>query len=630
MDLLEEITMKLLKENEQIEEGKHVKLQEATVKDMYNQLDDTKGVDSVEGIIDDILVVTDPEVTSEEYDEVIERAQEIIEDTPEGEIPFDEEYIGQYLLTCPICGTTFVSEEMLEPGATCPACMEVPEGFTVKGQIQTEEDVAVDNGLKVDDDQATEEETTIEDTTDENNEQDSTDEEEPEKQTASKEIPQGNKLQETKLTEDKSDKVFTDFRFVNGYPQLDKFKDEALEYQDLSELYSFKTNRSGGTYSEDDTEQKLKDLRIKLTKEIYDYLVDNNTYIVTFDDSRQQLIIGKSKQDVDTLVNDYKINDAKDWDGYGVNSVDLFKDWFDRYDYVNIDRNPYRINVNVNVKMESKSIKTEDTYEEGIFYEIEEALRDAGLNPVRFTEDGVMTNNLGWTVTGEDGTQQQITCDGSYLTESKKQEDYWQDVKDGVCSNCHKKLDPDDTYIIDGRQVCGSCKTDIEQDKLDNEDTEPEKRIDDFNDYYESKDVKTEDSDNDRLPVEGDGIEVIVTENSVGYLLRGLIIDHNNKQFQYVQGPSLPLGKYRRVSKNTMRSTIEQLQNEEYTEYKGKDSIPLEENVQVAKFERYQVRKFVEDNNTKYGIYDLVERKFIQTDESIQKINEEYTKYKSE
>lgn len=423
MDLLEEITMKLLKENEQIEEGKYVKLQEATVKDMYNQLDDTKGVDSVEGIIDDILVVTDPEVTSEEYDEVIERAQEIIEDTPEGEIPFDEEYIGQYLLTCPICGTTFVSEEMLEPGATCPACMEVPEGFTVKGQIQTEEDVAVDNGLKVDDDQATEEETTIEDTVDENNEQDSTDEEEPEKQTASKEIPQGNKLQET--------------------------------------------------------------------------------------------------------------------------------------------------------KEEGKTIKTEDTYEEGIFYEIEEALRDAGLNPVRFTEDGVMTNNLGWTVTGEDGTEQQITCDGSYLTESK------------------------------------DLKTEESEEEVEIEETQNT-------------------TNEDRLPVEGDGIEVIVTENSVGYLLRGLIIDHNNKQFQYVKGPSLPLGKYRRVSKNTMRSTIEQLQNEEYTEYKGKDSISLEENVPVAKFERYQVRKFVEDNNTKYGIYDLVERKFIQTDESIQKINEEYTKYKSE
>lgn len=586
---LEDATLKMLQEDLQEETDKEIvdKPQSvgATMKDMYNQLDQTEGITNVEGLVDDILVVTDPEVTSEEYDEVIERAQEIVEDTPEGNVPFDEEYVGQYLLTCPICGTTFVSQQMLEPGATCPACMEVPESFVVKGKIDTDENVAIDNGLQVDEEQKEETEA-VPDTTSIEDVEEPVEEEDMEKQTASKEIPEGNKLQETKLTEDKSDKVFTDFRFVNGYPQLDKFKDEASEYQDLSELYSFKTNRSGGTYSEDDTEQKLKDLRIKLTKEIYDYLVDNNTYIVTFDDSRQQLIIGKSKQDVDILVNDYTIDDAKDWDGYGVNSVDLFKDWFDRYDYVNIDRNPYRINVNV--KMESKSIKTEDTYEEGIFYEIEEALRDAGLNPVRFTEDGVMTNNLGWTVTGEDGTQQQITCDGSYLSESKKQEDYWQDVKDGVCSNCHKALDSNDTYIIDGRQVCGSCKTNIEQDKLDNEDTEPEKRMDDFNDYYESKDVKTEDTDGDRLPVEGDGIEVIVTENSVGYLLRGLIIDHKNKQFQYVLGQSLPLGKYKRVSKNTIRNTINDLQNEEYKEYKGKDSIELEESVEYAKFAKFK------------------------------------------
>ena len=436
---LEEATLKMLQEDLQEETDKEIidKPQSvgATMKDMYNQLDQTEGITNVEGLVDDILVVTDPEVTSEEYDEVIERAQEIVEDTPEGNVPFDEEYVGQYLLTCPICGTTFVSQQMLEPGATCPACMEVPESFVVKGKIDTDENVAIDNGLQVDEEQKEETEavpdtTTIEDT------EEPVEEEDIEKQTASKEIPEGNKLQET-------------------------------------------------------------------------------------------------------------IN-------------------------------------------ESKTIKTEDTYEDGIFYEIEAALMEAGLNPVRFTEDGVMTNNLGWTVRGKDGTKQQITCDGSYLSESKKQEDYWQDVKDGVCSNCHKALDSNNTYIIDGRQVCGSCKTNIEQDKLDNEDTEPEKRMDDFNDYYESKDVKTEDTDGDRLPVEGDGIEVIVTENSVGYLLRGLIIDHKNKQFQYVLGQSLPLGKYKRVSKNTIRNTINDLQNEEYKEYKGKDSIELEESVEYAKFAKFK------------------------------------------
>lgn len=72
-----------------------------------------------------------------------------------------------------------------------------------------------------------------------------------------------------------------------------------------------------------------------------------------------------------------------------------------------------------NSKTESKILK-EDSYEDGIFYEIEEALRDAGMNPSRFVDDGVLTNNIGWTVYGEGGESQQLTCDGSYLSESKR------------------------------------------------------------------------------------------------------------------------------------------------------------------------------------------------------------------
>ena len=184
-------------------------------------------------------------------------------------------------------------------------------------------------------------------------------------------------------------------------------------------------------------------------------------------------------------------------------------------------------------KEEGKTIKTEDTYEEGIFYEIEAALAEAGLNPVRFTEDGVMTNNLGWTVRGKDGTKQQITCDGSYLSESK------------------------------------DLKTEESTEEVETEETQ----------NIVSK---------DQLPTSGKDIEVLVTENSVGYLLRGLIIDHKNKQFQYVLGQSLPLGKYKRVSKNTIRNTINDLQNEEYKEYKGKDSIELEESVEYAKFAKFK------------------------------------------
>lgn len=525
---LEDATLKMLQEDLQEETDKEIvdKPQSvgATMKDMYNQLDQTEGITNVEGLVDDILVVTDPEVTSEEYDEVIERAQEIVEDTPEGNVPFDEEYVGQYLLTCPICGTTFVSQQMLEPGATCPACMEVPESFVVKGKIDTDENVAIDNGLQVDEEQKEETEavpdtTSIEDTDIEDNE------EEPERQVASKEVPQGNKLQESVSNENKT---FSFYKFVPGYPELAEFKSKANEYENLYDLNSFKFRRSDGTYKDDETEEKLNNLDKELTKEIYDTLVNNNTYIVLFDDAKQQLIIGKTDEEVKQIIDNYKKSPkSKSFEGYDVNSYELFKDWFNRMDYPEIGRNPYRITDNI--KTENKTIKTEDTYETGIFYEIEAALMEAGLNPVRFSESGVMTNNLGWTVTGEDGTEQQLTCDGSYLTESK----------------------------------------DLKTEKVVEED--------------DNKKVSQ-----DQLPTSGEDIEVLVTENSVGYLLRGLIIDHKNKQFQYVLGQSLPLGKYKRVSKNTIRNTINDLQNQEYTEYKGKDSIELEESVEYAKFAKFK------------------------------------------
>ena len=90
-------------------------LQEATIRALYNELDDKEDIRDVEGVVDDVLVITDPEITKDEYEEVIERAQEIVDDTPEGDIPFDEDYIGQYLQTCPICGSSFVEDHLLEP-----------------------------------------------------------------------------------------------------------------------------------------------------------------------------------------------------------------------------------------------------------------------------------------------------------------------------------------------------------------------------------------------------------------------------------------------------------------------------------------------------------------------------------
>lgn len=294
LSLEEALMLELEKEEKR---NKNSKLEEKTLKQIYNELpgvdvhDEPIDTSNVDALLDGVIVVTDPTVTKDEYGEVQERAQEIIENTPEGDMPFDEEYVDSYLITCPICGETFTSPELLHPGDTCPVCLQQPEEFVVKGQLKTTEEVS----------EMAREQEALDDAKIAANEENEEDEEEPvpgveeqdeedlEKQTASKEMPQGNKLQET-------------------------------------------------------------------------------------------------------------IN-------------------------------------------ESKTMKTEDTYEEGIFYEIEAALTEAGLNPVRFSESGVMTNNLGWTVTGEDGTEQQLTCDGSYLTEAEnKLEEDLNNIND-------ESIDTEDDFV---------------------------------------------------------------------------------------------------------------------------------------------------------------------------------------
>lgn len=118
--------------------SKRLSLKEATIKELYGELKDKSS--DLEGIMDGVLIITDPEIDTEEYQELIDRAKEIIEDTPEGELPLDDSYIGQYVQLCPICGTTFVEDHILEPGSSCPICFQEPEAFTLFGQIQGEED----------------------------------------------------------------------------------------------------------------------------------------------------------------------------------------------------------------------------------------------------------------------------------------------------------------------------------------------------------------------------------------------------------------------------------------------------------------------------------------------------------
>lgn len=87
---------------------------------------------------------------------------------------------------------------------------------------------------------------------------------------------------------------------------------------------------------------------------------------------------------------------------------------------------PYRNEVNIfdesvkTIKESEETLKESDDeeddmdyYDKGIYKDIEETLIDAGFNVDRFTDAGVLTNNIGWEVSNENG-HTQLSCLGSF------------------------------------------------------------------------------------------------------------------------------------------------------------------------------------------------------------------------
>ena len=241
-------------------EEEKMNLQEATLKALYDQLDDSKDIDDVEGLVDNVLVVTDPKINTEEYEELIDRAQEIVEDTPEGEIPFDEEWEGQYLQTCPICGATFVTDEILEPGAICPVCTQVPEAFVMVGRVETDEQVAKENNINTEENN--EENNEIEGTefTPETFEDEETEEPEEERIEASEEVKSAdNKLQENK---DSFPDTFINSVKKGGYKPLkycreagDNSFEEKMSAKEIMDIYNNLNNIYSNLYSKNMTDK---------------------------------------------------------------------------------------------------------------------------------------------------------------------------------------------------------------------------------------------------------------------------------------------------------------------------------------------------------------------------------------
>lgn len=118
-------------------------LTEAEEADLSYDLDpeDPEEQEVMDDIQDDVVVVVDPELDADEVEDAAAEAQEIVDGTPEGEVPTTDEYIGDTTYTCPICGNTFFSEVEMQEGDVCPVCGETPSAFVLVGEVADPEEL---------------------------------------------------------------------------------------------------------------------------------------------------------------------------------------------------------------------------------------------------------------------------------------------------------------------------------------------------------------------------------------------------------------------------------------------------------------------------------------------------------
>jgi len=145
MDSIFEKTMRACLESKKATKtAKKLKESRRVVEDEFSdeftdiEIDDTSDNDAImPGIDTDVVVVVDPNnVDDGDYVDPAIAAAEIVDDTPDGEIPYTDEFIGDFTYTCPICGNTFFSDVEMHDGDECPVCGDTPNGYVLVGQVE--------------------------------------------------------------------------------------------------------------------------------------------------------------------------------------------------------------------------------------------------------------------------------------------------------------------------------------------------------------------------------------------------------------------------------------------------------------------------------------------------------------
>ena len=85
---------------------------------------------------DDIVAVVDPDIDADEMTEVALGFQQLVDDAGANEIPETDEYLGDSICGCPVCGAKFFNENPLTDGGKCPVCGNEADGFVSVGKVE--------------------------------------------------------------------------------------------------------------------------------------------------------------------------------------------------------------------------------------------------------------------------------------------------------------------------------------------------------------------------------------------------------------------------------------------------------------------------------------------------------------
>ena len=116
------------------------KLTETTSSSIKKESDEGEEEDDIMmDIQDDIVAVVDPNIDADEMTDVALGFQQLIDDAGANEVPETDEYLGDNIYGCPVCGQKFFSDKPMVDGGKCPVCGEEADGFVSIGEVDQAE-----------------------------------------------------------------------------------------------------------------------------------------------------------------------------------------------------------------------------------------------------------------------------------------------------------------------------------------------------------------------------------------------------------------------------------------------------------------------------------------------------------